>query len=640
MCTGCASTHRCTKSTRDGRVMDWIDEAGTMAEALRDLRNIRHEAADAAKRLSSLARHVEAAMVVSHGLLMNHSAQGMDDRPLTVRREEHAVLINAMEQAQIALSASRSGQREERPVAQAAPRTQARGQGPRPPEERRPPGQRPRDLLKAFDRRTAELRGGNTGSAASRPRPMMARPLPAPPPPPPPAGSAGGSRAASHGTAGRAGVGRDRARTRPARRAARAVDAPVGHHRRTDKAAERDVEKFLRSLPPPPPRKRSKRMAPSCIAIPAGSLAASAVYCGCAAMGVGNGKFTFSGLQRGKPVPLLAIRARRAFETAFAHDRACRQQCVTGLSTILSNINRGEGGDAGWGRDHQYGTYPLGHVLAPHVSEHVQNGSVEPRTRQLLHCAMVNLRQQIANTERVYFGKEGAAVRSDWSFEFHILLYTMANQLSPAPPPPPPPAVGAAASSAAAGGGAARPGAGRVRARMYNAGFSDGGGASTRNAALGQGGSLRSMGRGRGATLPAWMSGEGGWLRQPAGGRGMGATRPAWMTAPAGSVASGSARATVAAATAEGVATTSGAAAKARGTTTVHATREAGTGEASEGTTTAHAAREAGTGAASGVKRKKKKKKGIGARQRQNKKRDKYAERRLRTGLLAGTFRG
>ena len=72
----------------------------------------------------------------------------------------------------------------------------------------------------------------------------------------------------------------------------------------------------------------------------------------------------------------------------------------------------------------------------------------------------------------------------------------------------------------------------------------------------------------------------------------------------------------------------------------MHATREAGTGEASEGTTTAHAAREAGTGAASGVKRKKKKKKGIGARQRQNKKRDKYAERRLRTGLLAGTFRG
>ena len=43
----------------------------------------------------------------------------------------------------------------------------------------------------------------------------------------------------------------------------------------------------------------------------------------------------------------------------------------------------------------------------------------------------------------------------------------------------------------------------------------------------------------------------------------------------------------MAAATAEGVATTSGAAANAGGTTTVHAAREAGTGEASEGTTTA-----------------------------------------------------
>jgi len=61
---------------------------------------------------------------------------------------------------------------------------------------------------------------------------------------------------------------------------------------------------------------------------------------------------------------------------------------------------------------------------------------------------------------------------------------------------------------------------------------------------------------------------------------------------------------------AKGVATTSGAAANAGGTTT------------------------------SGVKRKKQKKKGMGHRQRQNKKGDKYAERRLRTGLLAGTFRG
>ena len=41
------------------------------------------------------------------------------------------------------------------------------------------------------------------------------------------------------------------------------------------------------------------------------------------------------------------------------------------LSIILSNINVRSGDDTEWGLAHQDGVYPHGHVLAPHVSEHV-----------------------------------------------------------------------------------------------------------------------------------------------------------------------------------------------------------------------------------------------------------------------------
>ena len=101
---------------------------------------------------------------------------------------------------------------------------------------------------------------------------------------------------------------------------------------------------------------------------------------------------------------------------------------------------------------------------------------------------------------------------------------------------------------------------------------------------------------------------------RPSGGRGMGATFPAWMTVTAGSVAPGSARATVAAATAKGVAMTSGPAAnavmRAAGAASAateaaaHVVREAGTPEAGRATVAAAKAKGVDTkcGAAANVR--------------------------------------